>query len=113
MSQPLTIAVTGPGADRALTELLAIPGVQGEAAPGEGGPVMRDGGLLVAIGAVVGIVGGVVEITDKIIEWREKWRARPAAQRLSVVIEDGRGNRLALDSANPEQITSLLQALSQ
>lgn len=68
--------------------------------------------MLVAIGTIVGIVGGIASVVSSIIDWREKWKAANQAQRLSVVIEDGRGNRLALDSATPEQITAALQTLN-
>ena len=111
MSKSIKVAVEGPGADRALGELLAIPGIQGNAQPTPPGERTRDGGVLVAIGAIVGIVSGVVTVVDKLIALREKWK-KEAAKSLSVVIEDAKGNRLALDSATPEQITAALQTVA-
>jgi hypothetical protein len=108
----VTVAVDGPGAHRALEELLSITGIVGEVRPAEPPKkVMRDGGVLAAIGAIVGIVGGVSSIVSAIIEWREKWKQAHESQRLSVVIEDANGNRISLDRATPEQITAALQTL--
>ncbi len=113
MSKTITIAIEGPDAGRALAELLTIPGIQGNAQPAEQEEITRDGGVLVAIGAVVGIAGGIVSIVDKLIEWREKWKkAGQVGRRFSVVIEDAKGNRLALDGATAEQITAVLQTLA-
>ncbi|MBA2592794.1 MAG: hypothetical protein H0U97_11270 [Gammaproteobacteria bacterium] len=112
MSKTITVAIEGPSADRALGELLTIPGIQGNAQPVDPDEIERDGGVLVAIGAIVGIAEGIVSIVDKIIEWREKWKKAGEAKHLSVVIEDPNGNRLALDSATPEQITAVLQTLA-
>jgi hypothetical protein len=112
MSRSITVAIEGPGASQALAELLALPGLQGEARPVERGTVYRDGGLLAAIGAIVGIVGGVASAVSSIIAWREKWKAAHDTRRLSIVIEDARGNRLSLDDATPEQITAALQTLT-
>lgn len=112
MSKIITVAIEGPGADRALGELLTIAGIQGNAQPVEPDEIERDGGVLVAIGAIVGVAGGIVSIVDKIIEWREKWKKAGEARHLSVVIEDANGNRLALDGATPEQIAAVLQTLA-
>jgi hypothetical protein len=112
MSKTITVAIEGPGADRALGELLTIAGIQGNAQPVEPDEIERDGGVLVAIGAIVGIAEGIVSIVDQLIEWREKWQKADEAKRLSVVIEDANGNRLALDSATPEQITAVLETLA-
>ena len=114
MCQPITIAVEGPGASRVLDEFLAITGIVGVAKPAvpvDPKRVTRDGGVLVAIGAIVGIVGGISSIVSAIIDWREKWKAAHGNLRLSVVIEDPRGNRILLDGATPEQITATLQTL--
>jgi hypothetical protein len=111
MSRTIRVSIVGPGADRALGELLAIAGLQGTAQPAEPEEINRDGGVLVSIGAIVGIVGGIVSIVDKIIEWREKWKKAQTAKHLSVVIEDAKGNRLPLENATPEQITAVLQTL--
>lgn len=92
--------------------MLNIAGIQGKARPVEQDENKRDGGVLVAIGAIVGIAGGVVSIVDQLIDWREKWKKADEAKRFSVVIEDANGNRLALDSATPEQITAALQTLA-
>jgi hypothetical protein len=113
MPRSVTIAVEGPNADRALEDLLAVEGLQGNVLTIEQDELERDGGVLVAIGAVIGIVGGVAALVDRIIGWREKWNRSQEKKRLSVVIEDARGNRLALDNATPEQITAALQTLSQ
>ncbi len=111
MSRTITIAIEGPSADLALSELLSIAGIQGEAQPVDQDEVHREGGTFVAIGAIVGITAGIVSTVDKIMEWWEKWKKTQEAKRLDVVIEDGKGNRLALDSATPEQITTVLQTL--
>ncbi len=111
MSQPITIAVEGPDANRALDEFLAIQGIHGNAEPVEQGQVYRDGGVLVAIGAIIGIAGGVAQIVSSIIDWRERWKKGHENKRLSVTIQDARGNRLALDRATPEQITAVLETL--
>ena len=112
MSKTITIAIEGPSADRALGELLTIAGIQGTVQSVEPAEIKRDGGVLAAIGAIVGIAGGIVSIVDKLIEWREKWQKSDAAKRFSIVIEDADGNRLALDSATPEQIAAVLQTLA-
>jgi hypothetical protein len=112
MFKTITIAIEGPGADRALGELLTIAGIQGNAQPVEPEEIERDGGVLVVIGTIVGIAGGIVSIVDKLIEWREKWTKADQTKRFSVVIEDANRNRLALDSATPEQITAALQTLA-
>ena len=93
MSKTIRVAIEGPGADRALGELLAIAGIQGIAQPVEPGEIERDGGVLLSIGAIVGIAGGIVSIVDKLIEWREKWQKTGEARHLSIVIEDANGNR--------------------
>ena len=111
MQESLAIAIEGPSADRALDELLAIPGIRGRVEPPtDHGPV-RDGGVLAVIGTVVGIVGGVAAIADSIIAWREKWKAKGETQRFSVTIEDAKGNRISLTDATREQITAALQTL--
>jgi hypothetical protein len=113
MPQPIAIAIEGPNAGRALEELFAIVGIEGESQPVvERGEVYRDGGVLVAVGAIVGIVGGVAQIVSSIIDWRERWKKAHENKQLSVTIEDARGNRLALDKASPEQITAVLQTLA-
>lgn len=111
MSDPIAIAIEGPDADRALEEFLAIAGIEGSAQPVERGTVYRDGGVLVAIGAIIGIAGGVAQIVSSIIDWRERWKKANENKRLSVTIQDARGNRLALDKATPEQITAVLETL--
>jgi hypothetical protein len=113
MSNTITVAVEGPDADRALGELLAIPGIRGDVQPTEQDAIRRDGGVLVAIGAIVGIASGLASVVDSIIEWRGKWKAAREGKRLNVVIEDARGNRLVLDDATPEQITRALHTLAR
>ena len=105
-------SIEGLGADRALGELLTIAGIQGNAQPVEPDEIERDGGVLIAIGTIVAIAEGIVSIVDQLIEWREKWKKADEAKRFSVVIEGASGNRLALDSATPEQITAVLQTLA-
>lgn len=112
MPNPIAIAIEGPDADRALEELLAIDGIHGHAQQAESGVVYRDGGVLVAIGAIVGIAGGIASIVSSIIDWRERWKKAHETKRLSVTIQDAKGNRLALDQASPEQITAVLQTLA-
>lgn len=111
LSKTVTVAIEGPAAGRALSELLAVDGIQGDAAPPRA-EVERDGGLLVATGAIVGILGGVATIVDKIVAWRDRWKASRDADRLSVVLEDAKGNRLVLDDATPQQIAAALQTLA-
>lgn len=111
MPKTITIAIEGPGAGRALDDLLGIEGIEGHAEPAERGPVTRDGGLFVAVGAIVGIAVGVAEIVSKILEWRDRLKKAQATNRLNIVIEDAKGNRLLLDNATPEQITAVLQTL--
>lgn len=113
MASEIKIALEGPGADQALAELLAIPGLQGHAVKDPAAPVEREGGLLAAIGAIVGIVGGIVTVVDKIIAWREKWQQSKSSQRLSVFIEDTEGNRISLNDAKPEEITAVLKTLAR
>jgi hypothetical protein len=110
----ITVAVEGPGASRALDELLAIAGIVGEAQPPE--PVdptrvMRDGGALLAIGAIVALVDSVTSIVSAIIDWRDRWKSAHQDRAPRVVIEDARGNRISLENATPEQITAALQTL--
>ena len=112
MTKSVAVAVEGPRADRALHELLALPGIQGSANRAEQGGIVRDGGLLVAIGAIVGIVGGITAVVSSIIEWRDRWNKSADTARLSVVIEDGKGNRFSLDNATPEQIAAALQTIN-
>ncbi|MDB4947757.1 MAG: hypothetical protein JWM27_406 [Gemmatimonadetes bacterium] len=113
MPDLISVAVQGPDAGAALAELLAIPGLVASREPPkppEPRVVTRDGGALVAIGAIVGVVGGVTGIATNVIAWRDAWR-KAHGKRLSVVIEDAKGNRLALDSATPEQVTAVLETL--
>lgn len=112
MSQSIAIAIEGPDADRALEEFLTIAGIEGNAEPVEVGHAYRDGGALVAIGAIVGIAGGLAQIVSSIIDWRERWKKARENKRLSITIEDARGNRLTLDKASPEQITAVLETLA-
>lgn len=112
MPASILVSIEGEGADRALDDLLALPGVRGSAQPSESDGATRDGGVLVAIGAIVGITSGVVTVADKIIAWREKWKKEAAAKRLNVVIQDAKGNRIALDRATPEQIAAALQTIN-
>jgi hypothetical protein len=114
MQKNITVSVEGPGARRALDELLAIAGIVGEAQPAE--PVdptrvMRDGGALLAIGAIVALVEGVTSIASAIIEWRDRRKSAQKNPHLSVVIQDAKGNRISLEHATPEQITAVLQTL--
>jgi hypothetical protein len=111
MSATISIAIEGPDANRALDEFLAIDGIVGEARPAERGPVTRDDGVLTAIGAIVGFAGTIASIVSSIIEWREKMKQSSGGERLSVAIEDAKGNRISLDHATPEQITAVLQTL--
>jgi hypothetical protein len=114
MQKTIAVAFEGPGAQRALDEFLAIAGIVGEAQPVQPvdpDRVARDGGVLAAIGAIVGLVGGIAPIVSAIIDWRAKWKSAHQSQRLSVVIEDARGNRISLDHATPEQIAAVLQTL--
>lgn len=111
MSQSISVAIKGPDAELALVELLSITGIEGEVRPREDAPVYRDAGAVASIGDIIGLVGGIVSIVSNIILWREKWKKAHENQRLSVVIQDARGNRLSLDTATPEQITEALQTL--
>jgi hypothetical protein len=138
MSSSISITIEGPDAKSALDELLAIAGIVGEARPRArpgagsrvmrgGGPpvarmrdgdvpvargeVTRDGGLLAAVGAIVGLVGGVAPIVSSIVDWRDRWKKAHQDQRLSVVIQDAKGNRISLDHATPEEIATMLQSL--
>jgi hypothetical protein len=110
MSSTISIVIEGPGAKRALDEFFAIPGIVGETRPVVRDRVTRDGGLLVAIGAIVGLVGGISSIVSHILEWREKWKKAHEDDRLSVVIEDVKGNRVSLDHASPEQVAAALKS---
>jgi hypothetical protein len=136
MSSSISITIEGPDANRALDELLAITGIVGEArarpgaasrvmrgggvpdewvrgggAPAVRGEVTRDGGLLAAVGAIVGLVGGVAPVVSSIIDWRDKWKKAHQDRRLSVVIQDAKGNRISLDDATPEEIAAMLKTL--
>ena len=111
MTRTIKIAIEGPGADLALDEFLSMAVIQGEAMPVDQGEIHRVVGTLAAIGIIVGIVGGTASVVDTIIKWREKWQGPENTQRLNVIIEDGKGNRLALDKATPDQITAALQSL--
>jgi hypothetical protein len=114
MSRSIAIAIEGPGADRALDELLAIDGIVGEPRQAERpdpGEVTRDGGVLIAIGAILGVAANIASIVSGILDWREKWKQAHASQHLDGVIEDARGHRISLNDATPEQITAVLQSL--
>ena len=107
----MTIAAEGAGAREAVTEFLALPGLRGEMQRRDG-VVYRDGGALAVVATILGIAGGVAQLVSSIIEWREKWIARGERERLSVVLQDAHGNRLALADATPEQITAALKTLA-
>jgi hypothetical protein len=111
MSSTISIVIEGPGAKRALDEFFSIPGIVGDARPVVRERVTRDGGLLVAVGAIVGLVGGISSIVSHILEWREKWKKAHEDDRLSVVIEDAKGNRVSLEDATPEQVATALKTL--
>jgi hypothetical protein len=111
MQKSIAISIEGPDAKAALGDLLAIEGIEGHAQEREPGKVMRSPEL-VAIGAIVGFGAGVAQIVSSIIDWRERWKKGNETKRLNVVIEDAKGNRLALDRATPEQITAVLQTLA-
>jgi len=110
MSHQVTVAVEGPGADRALAELLRIDGIHGEVQPADRREVTRSGDVLEAIGTIVGIVGGIAPVASSIVKW---WKSKRANEndRFRVVIEDTKGNRISLDQATPEQISAILQTL--
>jgi len=112
MAGILKVAIEGPGADSALEDLLGIPDIHGHIEPVQEEEATRDGGVLLAIGAIVGIASGVATLVDKIIAWRERWNKSAETKRLSIVIEDAKGNRLALDSATPEQIAAALSTFN-
>jgi len=114
MSRSITIAIEGPGADRALDELLSIDGIVGETQKAERlepREVTRDGGVLVAIGAIIGVAANIGSIVSSILDWREKWKQAHAHEHLNVVIEDAKGNRISLNDATREQVTAVLQSL--
>jgi hypothetical protein len=136
MSSSISITIEGPEAKRELDEILAIAGIVGEARPRPGagssvmrgggppdvwmrgggdpvrrGEVTRDGGLLAAVGAIVGLVGGIAPVVSSIVDWRDKWKKAHQHQRLKVVIEDAKGNRISLDHATPDEIASMLRTL--
>lgn len=113
MHKRTSIAIEGRGAPRALEELLAIPGIEAvRHTPPPPKVVYRDAGLLSAAGDIVSIAGGVAGIVSAIIGWREKWLKGRGGGQLDAVIEDGRGNRLLLRSATPEQLTQVLQSIA-
>jgi len=137
MSSSISITIEGPDAKRALDEILAIAGIVGESRPrpvadssnvmrgggvpnewvrGGGAPAARgegtrDGGMLAAVGAIVGLVGGITPVVSSIIAWRDRWKKAHQDQRLSVVIQDAKGNRISLDNATPEEIATMLRTL--
>jgi hypothetical protein len=126
MSSSISITIEGPEAKRELDEILAIAGIVGEARPRPGagssvmrgggapvarGEVTRDGGLLAAVGAIVGLVGGIAPVVSSIVDWRDRWKKAHQDQRLKVVIEDAKGNRISLDHATPDEIASMLRTL--
>ncbi len=111
MMPTLTIAIEGPDSGRALEEFLALPGLEGEWRRG-GEEAEREIGVLVAVGAVVAIAGGVAQVVSSILDWRDRWLRARQSSRLSVVIEDARGNRLALNAATPEEIAAALRTLA-
>jgi hypothetical protein len=112
MSNRIAITIEGAQAKDALAELLAIDGIVGDAPPAHPGPVYRGAGLVEAVGAIVAITGGAASIVSNVLAWREKWQKQRETKRLSVVIQDARGNRLALENATAEQIEAALQTLT-
>ena len=112
MSRAVKIAIEGPHAERALREFLAIPGIQGHVEAGEESPLQREPGTLVVLGAIVGIASGFITITDKILAWRDHLKKEAKTKRLSVILEDAKGNRLLLEDATPAQVTAALESLT-
>jgi hypothetical protein len=112
MSNAITISIEGANASRALVDFLAIPGIDGTATPVRHDKVYRSGEVL-AIGAIVGIAGGIAQLVSSILEWHDRWKKANQEKHLSVVIEDAKGNRLALDGATPEQVTAALRTLAR
>jgi ABC-type phosphate transport system substrate-binding protein len=112
MSNRLLVAVEGPGAGDALADLLATTGVVGTVQATDHSETVREPVTLATIGVIVAIAAGVSTVANNIVQWREKWQKANEGKRLSVVIEDAKGNRLALDRATPEQITAALQSIA-
>lgn len=110
MQNQIVVAIEGSDAALALEELLAISGVVGTISSSTDS-TYRDAGVLVAVGAIVGIASGVASVVSALIEWRRKWLERGKGEVINAVIEDGRGNRILLQSATPEQLTRVLESV--
>lgn len=99
------ITVEGEGANTAIQELLAIPGLSGMEF--ERKPTKE--GVLATVAAVVGITVGVVEISERIYKWYHKSKQSRSGKTFDVVIESPDG-RLLLDGCTIEEICQVLKS---
>ena len=112
MSKGILVGIEGSGAEQALNELLALPGIEGYRLEAEPLEPDREPVTLATVGLIVAIAAGVSTVANNLVQLREKWRKAGETKHLSVVIEDLRGNRLRLDSATPDQIVAALGSIA-
>lgn len=103
------ITIEGEGADAAIKELLAIPGLSGMKFEGE----LTKEGVLATVAAIIGITVGVVEISERIYKLYHKFK-QPSGSGITfdMIIESPDG-RLLLEDATIEEICQVLKFLEK
>ena len=103
------ITVEGEGADAAIQELLAIPGLSGMEFERE--PTKE--GVLATVAAIIGITVGVVEISERIYKWYHNFKQPSDSGITFDVLITSPNGRLLLEDATIEEICQVLKFLEK
>ncbi len=107
----IQLAVEGQDAVEATKSLLAIPELSGEWQPVDGNQKAL---TLATIATIVGIVGGTLKVAEQIHKWYKHWKEGKADHTIDkVVIVGADGQRLVLENASVEEISTVLEGLAK
>ena len=107
----IQLAVEGQDAVEATKSLLTIPELSGEWQPVDGNQKAL---TLATIATIVGIVGGTLKVADQIHKWYKQWKKGKTDKNIDkVVIVGADGQRLVLENASVEDISTLLEGLAK
>jgi hypothetical protein len=105
----IQIAIESADAPQAAAALLEIEGISGNYEV----PTQREG-TLATIATIVGIVGGIATLAEQIRKWYQEWKEKQPNKVFDVIIVNPQtGSRIFLEEATIEEITDILQSLSQ
>lgn len=102
----IQLAIEGPGAVEATTELLASDNFEGSWQPPEG---THRAVTLATIATIVGIVGGTLSAADQLVKWYKDWKGKEGKQLKKVVLVGKNGKRVILENATAEEIKAVLE----